>query len=107
MINTKFFKLNINLFTCLGVVNGPPKNESLGKFYPSLRISQNQLMGLRVSDFVSVGHIYAFLSSHYTFSSQARILRCQSRCLGESWIYHSPRLCLSGHDCLKCDLSNL
>ena len=52
----------------VGVVNGPQKNESLGKFYPSLGISQNFLMGLGVSDFVSVGHIiYAFLLSHYTF----------------------------------------
>ena len=59
---------------------------SLSKFYPSLEISQNLLMGLRVSDFVSVGHIFAFLSSHYTFSSRARILRCQSRHVGESRI---------------------
>ena len=58
-------------------MNGPPKNESLGKFYSSLGISHNLLiMGLGVSDFVSVGHIYAFLLSHYTFSSRARILRC-------------------------------
>ena len=47
------------------VVNGPLKNESwqvLSKFWnlaePTL------LLGLGVSDFVSVGHIYAFLSSH-------------------------------------------
>ena len=52
-----------------GVVNGPPKNESLGKFYPSLGILQYLLMGLGVSDFVSVGHI---------FLSWARISRCQS-----------------------------
>ena len=78
----------------LGVVNGPPKNESLGKFYPSLGISQNLLMGLGVSDFVSVGHIYAFLLSHYTFSSRARILKCQPRHLGESRIYQSPPLML-------------
>ena len=69
-----------------GVVNGPPKIESLGKFYPSFGISQNFLMGLGVSDFVYVGHIYAFLLSHYTFSYRARILRCQSRRLGESRI---------------------
>ena len=68
------------------MVNGPPKTESLGKFYPSLGISQNFIMGLRVSDLVSVGHIYAFLLSHYTFSSRARILRCQSWHLGESRI---------------------
>ena len=49
-------------------------------------------MGLGVSDSVSVGHIFAFLSSHYTFSSRARILRCQSRRLVESRIYHSPPL---------------
>ena len=52
---------------------------SLGKFYPSLGISHNLLMGLGVSNFVSIGHIFAFLSSHYTFSSQARILKCPSR----------------------------
>ena len=40
------------------MVNGPPKIESLGKFYPSLGISQNFLIGLGVSDFVPVGHIY-------------------------------------------------
>ena len=32
------------------------------------------------------------LLSHYTFLSQARILRCQSWCLGKSWIYHLPPL---------------
>ena len=46
----------------------------------SSRISQNFLMGVGVSDFVSVGHIYA----------RARILSCQSQCLSESRIYHSP-----------------
>ena len=56
------------------------------KFYPSLEISQNLLMGIGVSDFASVGPIFAFLSSHYTFSSRAWILRCQSRRLGESRI---------------------
>ena len=71
-------------------MNGPVKNESLGKFYPSLGISHNLLMGRGVSDLVSVGHIFAFLSSHYTFLSWAQILRCQSRRLGESRIYHSP-----------------
>ena len=50
---------------------------SLGKFYPSLGISHNLLMGLGVSDFVSVGHIVAILSSHYTFSSRAQILKRQ------------------------------
>ena len=43
------------------------KTRSLGKFYLSLEISQNLLMGLGVSDFVSVGHIFAFLSSNDTF----------------------------------------
>ena len=62
-----------------GVVNG-------------LGISHKLLMGLGVSDFVSVGHIFAFLSSHYTFSSRARILESQSRRLGESRVYHSPPL---------------
>ena len=51
------------------MVNGPPKIESLGKFYPSLGILQNFIMGLGVSDLVSVRHIYiyiyAFLLSHY------------------------------------------
>ena len=57
------------------------KIRSHGKFYPSLGISHNLLMGLGVSDFVSAGHIQAFakfLSSHYTFSPQVRILKCQS-----------------------------
>ena len=58
----------------------------------SLGISHNLLMGLGISDFESVGHIFAFLSSHYTFSSRTRILRCQSWCLGESRIYYSPPL---------------
>ena len=35
---------------------------SLSKFYPSLEISHNLLMGLGVLDFVSVGHIYAQFS---------------------------------------------
>ena len=48
----------------LGVVNGPLKMRSLGKFCPSLGISLNLVMGLGVSEFVSVGHIYAFPSSH-------------------------------------------
>ena len=65
---------------------------SLDKFYPSLGISHNLLKGLGVSDFVSVSHIFAFPSSHYTFSSRARILKCQSQRLGESQIYHSPPL---------------
>ena len=65
---------------------------SLDKFYPSLGISHNLLMGLGVSDFVSVGYIFAFLSSQYTFSSQARILKSQSMHLGESQIYHLPPL---------------
>ena len=84
------------------VVKGPPKNESLRKFYPGLGISQNLLMGLGVSDFVSVNHKYAFLLSRYTFSSRARILRCQSRHLYESRIYHSPPLiCSEREDVFK------
>ena len=73
-------------------MNGPLKNEESRQVLPILKISQNLLMGLGVSDFVSVGHIFAFLSSHNTFSSRAWILRCQSRRLGESRIYHSPPL---------------
>ena len=44
---------------------------SLGKFYPSLGISHNLLMGLGVTDFVSVGHIFAFSvrSLHFFVSS--------------------------------------
>ena len=42
--------------------------KSLGKFYPSLEISHNLLMDLGVSDFVSVGHIYAFLIRSLNFS---------------------------------------
>ena len=49
-----------------GMVNGPLKMISLGKFYSSLGISHNLVMGLGISDFVSVGHIFAFLSSQYT-----------------------------------------
>ena len=52
----------------------------------------NLVMGLGVSDFVFVGHIYAFLSSHQTFPSRSRILKCQSR-LG---FYHSPPLTRMG-----------
>ena len=70
------------------------KMRSLSKFHPSLEISHNLLMGLGVSDFVSVSHIYAFLSSHYTFPSRSRILKCQSRRLGDARIYHSPPLAL-------------
>ena len=66
------------------------KNEKSRQILPSLRISHNLLMGLGVSDFVSVGHIFAFLSSQYTFSSRAQILKCQSLRLGESQIYHLP-----------------
>ena len=82
-------------------MNGPQKIESLSKFYPSFRISQNFLMGLRVSDFVSVSHIYAFLLSHYTFSPQAQILRCQSQRV----IYHSPPIHVYNyiiHVCTQC-----
>ena len=99
--------------TDLGVVNGPPKIESLRKFYPSLGISQNCIMGLGVSDFVSVGHIYAFLLSHYTFSSRARILRCLSRRLGESRIllFATPRfggpVFLCGQGTMACYAINL
>ena len=55
----------------VGVVSVPMKNESLGKFYPSLGILQNLLMGLRVSDFVSVGHIimcFSIKSLHFFVS---------------------------------------
>ena len=80
----------------LGVVNGPLKNEKSRQILPKSRISHNLQMGLGISDFVSVGHIFAFLSSRYTFSSRSRILKCQSRRLGESRIYHSPPLLFSG-----------
>ena len=67
------------------MVNGPMKNEKSWQILPlSFGISHNLLMGLRISDFVSVRHIFAFLSSHYSFSSRTRILRCQSRRLGVS-----------------------
>ena len=55
------------------MANGPLKNEKSRQILPSLGISHNLLMGLGVSDFVSVGHIFAFLSSYYTFSSRTRI----------------------------------
>ena len=38
------------------------KIRSLGKFYPSLGISHNLVIGLGVSDFMSVGHIIIFFS---------------------------------------------
>ena len=65
----------------VGVVNGPLEN------FTQLRlgISHNLLRGNGVSDFVSVSHIFAFLSSHYTFSSWARILRCHSSAVLASW----------------------
>ena len=69
-------------------MNGPRKIKSLSKFYPSLGISHNFVKGLGVSDFVSVDHIYAFLLSHYIFSSWARILRCQSRRVSDFTICH-------------------
>ena len=54
----------------LGVVNGPPKIESLANsIQVSSRISQNFLM-VSSRRFVSVGHIYAFLLSQYTFLSR-------------------------------------
>ena len=59
-------------------MNGPLKNEKSGQILPSLRILHNLLMGLGVSDFGSVGHIFAFLSSHCIFSSRTRILKRQS-----------------------------
>ena len=48
--------------------DGPMKNESLSKFYLSLGISHNLVTGLGVSDFASVGHIYAFLIKSLKFS---------------------------------------
>ena len=45
-------------------MNGPMKNEKSRQILPGLGISHNLVMGLEVSDFASVGHIYAFLSSH-------------------------------------------
>ena len=63
-IKVQLFILTLLILYTLGVVNGPLKNSCLIKFYPSLGISHNLLMGLGVSDFLSVGHIYAFLSSH-------------------------------------------
>ena len=41
--------VNVRALRLVGLANGPPKNEILGKFYPSLGISQNFLMGLGVS----------------------------------------------------------
>ena len=78
------------------------KMRSLGKFSPTLGILHNLIMGLGVSHFVSVGHIFAFLSSHYTFSSWARILKCKSRGLGESQIYHSPPLIHMTYSTVYC-----
>ena len=49
-----------------------------GSDYPGGGYFRVKRIGMTVSDFVSVSHIFAFLSSHYTFSSWTRILRCQS-----------------------------
>ena len=97
---TKIFKQNKQDFhppknKILRVENGPLKISA--NSIQVLEISHNLLMGLGVSDFVSIGHIFAFLSSRYTFSSRARILKCQSRRLGESRIYHSPPLIFYSH----------
>ena len=81
-------------WTRLGVVNVPLKKWEVSA--NSTQVSEShttyKLMGLGVSDFMSVGHIFAFLSSHHTFSSRAQILKCQSWCLGEYRIYHLPPL---------------
>ena len=55
------------------MVNGPPKNESLDKFYPSLGILQNLLMGLGVSDFVSVSHILFVSGSDFKMPISASL----------------------------------
>ena len=77
-------------------MNGPLKNESRQILPKSQNLAQ-PTNGLRISDFVSVCHIFAFLSSHCTFSSRTRILKCQSCHLGKSRIYYSPPLLVS-HD---------
>ena len=88
----KFPIMTSGPISIIRVVNSPLKNRKSRQILPSLGISHNLLMGLGVSDFVSVGRIYAFLSSHSTFLSWSRILKCQSWCLDESRIYHSPPL---------------
>ena len=82
------------------MVNGPLKNEKSRQILSKSRNLAQPLMSLGVSEFVSVGHIFAFLLSHYTFSSRAWILKRQSRSLGESRIYQSPPLTLY-HCCVK------
>ena len=64
------------------------KMRSLGKFYPSLEISQNVLMGLGVSDFVSVAHIICFsIKSLHFFVSGSDFKIPISTILR---FYHSP-----------------
>ena len=72
-----------------GVVSGPPKNENLGKLYPSLGISQNLLMGLGVSDFASVGHTIFFSVKSLKFSVSVSDFKTP---VSASRIYHSPPL---------------
>ena len=77
----------------LGVVNGSPKNESRQILPKAWNLAElaNGSQSLRFC--VCWSHICFSISvSHYTFSSQARILRCQPLCLGESQIHHSPPL---------------
>ena len=74
------------------MVNGPLKNEKVSENSTKSRNLAQPTNGSRSLRFVPVGHIFAFLSSHYAFSSRARILKRQSRGLGESRIYHSPAL---------------
>ena len=70
----------------------------LCKFYPSLGISLNLLMGLGVSDFVSFGRILLFYQVITLFHLGLRFLKFQSRHLGESQIYHLPPLILAKRD---------
>ena len=58
----------------LGVVNGPLKNEKSRQILSKSQNLAQPTNGSRSLRFVSVGHIFAFLSSHYTFSSRAWIL---------------------------------
>ena len=65
------------------------KMRSLSKFYPSLGISHNLLNGSR-SLRLCLSVTYSLFYQVTTFFCLG--LKCQSRCLGESQIYHSPPL---------------
>ena len=59
--------------------NGPFKNEKVSENSTKSRNLAQPTNGSRSLRFAPVGHVFAFLSSHYAFSPRARILKRQSR----------------------------